>query len=64
MKLLHASDFHLDSPLTGLGAEKSALRRRELRELPSRLVKLARDEGVDGTPGGHGRQAAVRGLRP
>ena len=47
MKLLHASDFHLDSPLTGLGAEKSALRRRELRELPSRLARLARDEGVD-----------------
>ena len=47
MKLLHASDFHLDSPLTGLSAEKSALRRRELRELPARLAKLVRDEGVD-----------------
>ena len=47
MKLLHASDFHLDSPLTGLIAEKSALRRRELREIPARLAGLARDEGVD-----------------
>ena len=47
MKLLHASDFHLDSPLSGLPPEKSAQRRGELRELPARLAKLARDEGVD-----------------
>ena len=47
MKVLHASDFHLDSPLTGLPSEKSALRRRELREIPARLARLARDEGVD-----------------
>ena len=47
MKLLHSSDFHLDSPLTGLPQEKSALRRRELRELPARLARLARDEGAD-----------------
>lgn len=47
MKLLHSSDFHLDSPLTGLSPEKSALRRRELRELPARLAALAKDEGVD-----------------
>ena len=44
MKLLHASDFHLDSPLTGLPPAKSAQRRRELREVPARLAK---DEGVD-----------------
>ena len=47
MKLLHASDFHLDSPLSGLTTEKSAQRRRELRELPARLTALARDEEVD-----------------
>ena len=47
MKLLHASDFHLDSPLTGLPRPKSALRRRELREVPARLAALAKDEGVD-----------------
>ena len=47
MKLLHASDFHLDSPLTGLPGSKSAQRRRELREVPARLAALARDEGVD-----------------
>ena len=47
MKLLHAADFHLDSPLSGLSPEKSALRRRELREIPARLARLAREEGVD-----------------
>ena len=47
MKLLHASDFHLDSPLSGLSPEKSALRRRELRDVPARLTKLAKDEGAD-----------------
>ena len=47
MKVLHASDFHLDSPLSGLPPEKSALRRRELREIPARLAKLAKDEGAD-----------------
>ena len=47
MKLLHASDFHLDSPLSGLPPEKSALRRRELRDIPARLAALARSEGVD-----------------
>ena len=47
MKLLHASDFHLDSPLSGLSPEKSAQRRGELREVPARLAKLAREEGAD-----------------
>lgn len=47
MKLLHAADFHLDSPLSGLSAEKSALRWRELREVPARLARLAREENVD-----------------
>lgn len=47
MKLLHASDFHLDSPLSGLPPEKSAQRRRELRDIPTRLARLAKDEGAD-----------------
>lgn len=47
MKLLHAADFHLDSPLTGLPPDKSALRRRELRDIPARLAALAREEEVD-----------------
>lgn len=47
MKLLHASDFHLDSPLSGLPPEKGALRRQELREIPGRLAALAKGAGVD-----------------
>ena len=47
MKLLHASDFHLDSPFDSLPPDKSAQRRRELREVPARLARLAKDEGVD-----------------
>lgn len=47
MKLLHAADFHLDSPLSGLTAEKSAQRRGELRDIPARLARLAKEEGVD-----------------
>ena len=47
MKLLHSSDFHLDSPLTGLPPEKSVQRRRELRDIPALLARLAKDEGVD-----------------
>ena len=47
MKLLHAADFHLDSPFRRLGTRQAAQRRRELRELPARLAALARDEQVD-----------------
>lgn len=47
MKLLHASDFHLDSPFRQLDEAKAVTRRRELRELPARLAKLAVEEGVD-----------------
>lgn len=47
MKLLHASDLHLDSPLSGLSPEKSALRRRELRSIPAHLATLAKSEAVD-----------------
>lgn len=46
LKLLHASDLHLDSPFAGLSAEQSALRRRELRRLPLRLADLVREHGV------------------
>ncbi len=47
MKILHASDFHLDSPFRGLDADQARQRRRELRELPRALAELARTEGVD-----------------
>ena len=47
LKILHASDFHLDSPFRHLSAEQAMTRRRELRELPVTLVDLARAEQVD-----------------
>lgn len=47
MKILHASDFHLDSPFRHLNAQQAMIRRRELRELPHALVQLAKEEQVD-----------------
>ena len=47
IKFIHAADFHLDSPFAGLSGEKSALRRRELREIPARLAQLVREQGAD-----------------
>ena len=47
MKLIHASDFHLDSPFHRLEPAKAAQRRRELRALPARLAQLARTEGAE-----------------
>lgn len=47
MKILHASDFHLDTPFRGLSAQQAQQRRRELRELPRALAHLAREEGAD-----------------
>ena len=40
LRLLHAADFHLDSPFSGLTTAQSAQRRRELRQLPARLAEL------------------------
>ncbi len=47
LKILHASDFHLDSPFQRLSIEQAQQRRRELRELPVSLMNLAREEAVD-----------------
>ncbi len=47
IKILHAADFHLDSPFEGLSAAKAAIRRGEQRDLLSSLVKLASDEQAD-----------------
>ena len=47
LKILHAADLHLDSPFEALGAGKAAIRRKEQRELLSRLADLAASEQVD-----------------
>lgn len=47
IKIIHAADFHLDSPFDGLSAAKATVRRREQRELLSALVQTATDEDAD-----------------
>ena len=47
MRFIHASDIHLGSRLTGkLPEEKSAIRKRELRESFSRMVAYAKEQGI------------------
>ncbi|MBO6133005.1 MAG: metallophosphoesterase family protein [Lachnospiraceae bacterium] len=47
MKIIHCSDIHLDSPLTGnFPAEKSEERRNEILLTFIRMVKYARGQGV------------------
>ena len=45
--LLHAADLHLDSPFAGLSPDKAVQRRREQRELLTRLAELVRQHGVE-----------------
>lgn len=47
IKILHAADFHLDSPFESLPEEKAMQRRREGRALISSMADLARREAVD-----------------
>ena len=47
VKIIHGADFHLDSPFSGLSPQRSAQRRGELRQLPQRLARLAREEEAD-----------------
>ena len=47
MKIIHAADFHLDSPFSGLSADRASLRREEQRTLLERLADLANEEQAD-----------------
>ena len=47
IKLLHAADFHLDSPFSGLSPDQAALRRREQRQLLGALVELCNANSCD-----------------
>jgi DNA repair exonuclease SbcCD nuclease subunit len=46
IKVLHAADFHLDSPFDSLSDEKARERRREQRELFLSLGEICNREGV------------------
>lgn len=47
VKLIHAADFHLDSPFRSLPAGKAAQRREEQRDLLRRLGALAQERNAD-----------------
>ncbi|MCL2564131.1 MAG: DNA repair exonuclease [Oscillospiraceae bacterium] len=47
IKILHAADFHLDSPFDALPEDKAADRRGEQRALLHKLATLANNEQVD-----------------
>lgn len=46
IKILHAADFHLDSPFAGLSSELAKLRRRESRQTLERLSNYVNQNGV------------------
>ena len=47
LRFLHCSDIHLDSPITGLSADKSEERRRILRNSFMRLMQYVRESNID-----------------
>lgn len=47
LRFLHCSDIHLDTPFSGLTAEKSDERRRALRDSFMRMMQYVRDRGVN-----------------
>ncbi len=47
IRILHAADFHMDSPFQGLSAEQAVLRRREQRDLLRRLCAMAEENGAE-----------------
>lgn len=46
IKILHAADFHLDSPFAGLTSEQAKLRRRESRQTLERLSNYVNQNNV------------------
>jgi exonuclease SbcD len=46
IRILHAADFHLDSPFENLTADKAAQRRSEQRQLLRRLTQVAAEKQV------------------
>ena len=47
MRILHAADFHLDSPFRGLSAAEGRRRREEGRSLLWRMAEIANDRGAE-----------------
>ena len=51
LKIIHAADFHLDSPFAALSEEQAALRRQEQRQLLSALAEAAQEADLVLLPG-------------
>lgn len=47
MRIIHAADFHLDSPFDGLSPEQAVSRRAEQRQILDRLADLTRSSQAD-----------------
>ncbi len=47
MRIIHAADFHLDSPFDALTPEQAVERRAEQRQILDRLVELTRSTGAE-----------------
>lgn len=47
IRIIHAADFHLDSPFEALSAAKAAMRREEQKDLLNALSSLAANESAD-----------------
>ena len=47
MRIIHAADFHLDSPFDGLTPRQAVERRAEQRDILERLEELARSTGAE-----------------
>ena len=47
MRIIHAADFHLDSPFDGLTPEQAVARRGEQRQVLQRLAELARSSQAE-----------------
>jgi hypothetical protein len=45
VRILHAADFHLDSPFASLSWEKAAERRKEQRRLLEQIAQLSENVG-------------------
>ena len=47
LRFLHCSDIHLDTPFTGLSADKSEERRRMLRASFVKMMQYVRDTNIN-----------------
>ena len=47
IKILHSADWHLDAPMSGHTPQQAEFLRRELKQLPQKIAKLAKAESCD-----------------